>query len=59
MERVVVMCVTHLLMEANLTDEEPKDLSEAMVCDMVAISSTITHFYNVAFTFTRNDRIRE
>jgi len=53
------MCVTHLLMEANLTDEEPKDLSEAMVCDMVAISSTITHFYNVAFTFTRNDRIRE
>ena len=43
------MCVTHLLIEANLIEDPDISLvrlEQAKVCDMNAYSQTLNNFYN-------------
>lgn len=59
MERFVVVCMTHLLVEAGLSEVSEIDFAQAKVCEMTSISSTISNFYMMANTFTRNELILE
>ena len=55
MEQVVVMCLTHLLIEANMVDDPDSgkfSLNEATACEMTAVSDTLNDFFNTASNFT-------
>ena len=50
MEQIIVMCTSHLLVEARLDDQydaRNANLDENFVCDMTAISATLNNFANV------------
>ena len=57
-ERLVIFCVTHLLVEAKLLEEDELNI-DAPVCSMSEIGSTICNFFNVSYTFTQNELLRE
>ena len=62
LERLLVVCVTHLLVEADMTDDTDSgqiNFGEALVCDLGAVADTIVNFFKVAQTFKQNDLKKE
>ena len=60
MERLVVMCMTHLLTETNYAEDNQRvwvELGHASACDMTIFSQTLTKLYKLADSF--NNTITE
>ena len=61
MERLIIFCMPHLLVEAKLNEiEEPlESLKKVCVCDMEAATQTIINFFNIKRTFSENELVKE